>query len=213
MSRSSTIFFYIKNKRGFRKVFHVFSVTHLYTIKWMTFKCIVLWAEFVQLLWLKCRPFLITPESSPAFFQCLTALPCSPGVRQTLICFLSLWISFANFKYIKSASVFLIQGFPHSDKLPFSEVFMVTLVAQNAKTALCFPPAGFSKCNVCASRGDTSGLVLNWKTRKVKDFQIEVKIYWTLQIEVKIYWIYRGIFKTKTETKQSIITTPYELSG
>lgn len=61
---------------------------------------------------------------------------------------------------------------------------MLILMAQNAKTRLCFPPAGFPDFNVCAPEGDTSGLILNLKTRKVKGFQVEVKIYWT----------HRGIF-------------------
>lgn len=77
---------------------------------------------------------------------------------------------------MKSARVFLIQGFPHSDKLLFSRMFMLILIAQNGKTSLCSPhPAGFSNFNICALEGSTSGLVFNLKPRQGKDFPNEVK--------------------------------------
>lgn len=37
-----------------------------------------------------------------------------------------------------TSNIFLIQGFPHSDKLLFSEVFLLTLIALNGKTSFCF---------------------------------------------------------------------------
>lgn len=81
---------------------------------------------------------------------------------------------------MKSANVFLSQGFSHSDTLLFSEGFLLILIAQNADFILFrFPPSGFPSFRICAPKGNPSGLVLNLKSRKVKDFQIEVKIHMT----------------------------------
>lgn len=43
---------------------------------------------------------------------------------------------------MESVNILLIQGFPHSDKLLFSEKFLLILIAQNGKTSFCFvqPP-------------------------------------------------------------------------
>lgn len=71
---------------------------------------------------------------------------------------------------MKSANVFLSQGFSHSDKLLFSEVFLLILIAQNVKTSFCFvfPLLVFPVLVYVPPKATL--LVLNLKTRKVKDF-------------------------------------------
>lgn len=68
-------------------------------------------------------------------------------------------------------------------------------------------PAGFSDFNICALEGSTSGLVFNLKSRKVKDFQIEVKIY---QTHVGIF---KNTHRNNTNKKKPIIPAPQELTG